>query len=279
MKQVATIKYAGLARNAEHYQLFSTLLAIVTEEFATTYKLTAFRTAFAASFAKENDAYLQNQAFEGTKTVEKANETCDRRFRLFERNVEVGELSDTPAEVEAAERIAFAMKPYKGAPGKPHAENIAMVKDMIGMLESDKYTSDVETLGLTSVLASLKQSVVDFEKAYAARAGERLARVSMDDMKTVRPVVEQDFANLASLITALYLVAAHVDKDAERTTALEAVVDRLNALILEYHKKLARRGIGSSSQTVSTDPEGGEDTEGAQETGKGPEPGERPGGL
>lgn len=279
MKQVATIKYAGLARNAEHYQLFSTLLAIVTEEFATTYKLTAFRTAFAASFAKENDAYLQNQAFEGTKTVEKANETCDRRFRLFERNVEVGELSDTPAEVEAAERIAFAMKPYKGAPGKPHAENIAMVKDMIGLLESDKYTSDVETLGLTSILASLKQSVVDFEKAYAARAGERLERVSMDDMKAVRPVVEQDFANLASLITALYLVAAHVDKDAERTTALEAVVDRLNALILEYHKKLARRGIGSSSQTVSTDPEGGEDTDGDPETGKGPEPGERPGGL
>ena len=69
MKQVETIKYAGLSRNAEHYQLFSALLAIVTEEFATTYKLTPFRTAFATSFAKENEAYLQNQAYEGTKTV------------------------------------------------------------------------------------------------------------------------------------------------------------------------------------------------------------------
>ena len=216
MKQVETIKYAGLSRNAEHYQLFSGLLAAVTEEFATTYKLTPFRTAFATSFAKENEAYLQNQAYEGTKTVEKANETCDRRFRLFERNVEVGELSDEPAEVEAAERIAFAMKPYKGAPSKPHAENIAMVKDLVEVLESDKYAADVETLGLTSVLASLKQSVVDFEAAYAARAGERLARTSMDGMKTIRPVVEQDFANLAALITALYLVAAHVDNDAER---------------------------------------------------------------
>ena len=279
MKQVETIKYAGLSRNAEHYQLFSGLLAAVTEEFATTYKLTPFRTAFATSFAKENEAYLQNQAYEGTKTVEKANETCDRRFRLFERNVEVGELSDEPAEVEAAERIAFAMKPYKGAPSKPHAENIAMVKDLVEVLESDKYAADVETLGLTSVLASLKQSVVDFETAYAARAGERLARTSMDGMKTIRPVVEQDFANLAALITALYLVAAHVDNDAERAAALGAVVDQMNALILDYHKKLARRGIGSSSQTVSTDPEA-PDTEEPETPEEPDEPDEeRPGGL
>lgn len=289
MKQVETIKYAGLSRNAEHYQLFSGLLAAVTEEFATTYKLTPFRTAFATSFAKENEAYLQNQAYEGTKTVEKANETCDRRFRLLERNVEVGELSDEPAEVEAAERIAYAMKPYKGAPSKPHAENIAMVKDLVEVLESDKYAADVETLGLTSVLVSLKQSVVDFETAYAARAGERLARTSMDGMKTIRPVVEQDFANLAALITALYLVAAHVDNDAERAAALEAIVDQMNALILDYHKKLARRGIGSSLQTVAEDPEGeGSGTEGAgegeEETPEEPEPepdpdDERPGGL
>lgn len=282
MKQIMTIKYGSYARNAEHYQLFSGLLAAVTEEFATTYKLTPFRTAFATSFAKENEAYLQNQAYEGTKTVEKANETCDRRFRLFERNVQVGELSDEPAEVEAAERIAYAMKPYKGAPSKPHAENIAMVKDLVEVLESDKYAADVETLGLTSVLASLKQSVVDFEAAYAARAGERLARASMDGMKTIRPVVEQDFANLAALITALYLVAAHVDNDTERATALEAVVDQMNALILDYHKKLARRGIGSSSQTVSTDPEGdgSETTDPDEETPEEPdEDEERPGGL
>ena len=278
MKQILQVKYGAQSRNAEHYQLFSGLLAIATEEFATTYKLTSFRAAFAASFAKENEAYLQNQAYEGTKTVEKANETCDRRFRLFERNVEVGELSDEPAEVEAAERIAFAMKPYKGAPSKPHAENIAMVKDLVEVLESDKYAADVETLGLTSVLASLKQSVVDFETAYAARAGERLARTSMDGMKTIRPVVEQDFANLAALITALYLVAAHVDNDAERATALEAVVDQMNALILDYHKKLARRGIGSSSQTVSTDPET-PDTEEPETPEEPEEGGERPGGL
>lgn len=278
MKQIMTIKYGSYARNAEHYQLFSGLLAIATEEFATTYKLTPFRTAFATSFGKENEAYLQNQAYEGTKTVEKANETCDRRFRLLERNVEVGELSDEPAEVEAAERIVYVMKPYKGAPSKPHAENIAMVKDLVEMLESDKYASDVETLGLTSVLASLKQSVVDFEAAYAARAGERLARTSMDGMKTIRPVVEQDFANLAALITALYLVAAHVDNDPERAAALETVIDQMNALILDYHKKLARRGIGSSSQTVSTDPET-PDTEEPETPQEPDEDEERPGGL
>lgn len=281
MKQIMTIKYSSYARNAEHYQLFSGLLAIATEEFATTYKLTDFRVAFATSFDKENDAYLQNQAYEGTKSVEKANEACDRRYRLLERNVQAAQLSDSDEEVEAAERIAYVMKPYKGAPNKPHAENIAMVKDLVDALESDKYASDVETLGLTSVLASLKQSVADFEAAYAARAGERLARASMDNMKTIRPVVEQDFANLAVLVTALYLVAAHVDNDAERAAALESVIDRMNALILDFHKKLARRGIGSTSQTNSSDPDGsGTEGDGSDEDTQEPGSGEeRPGGL
>ena len=74
-------------------------------------------------------------------------------------------------------------------------------------------------------------------------------------------------------------MAAHVDNDTERATALEAVVDQMNALILDYHKKLARRGIGSSSQTVSTDPET-PDTEDPETPEEPDEPDEeRPGGL
>ena len=67
MKQILQVKYGAQSRNAEHYQLFSGLLAIVTEEFATTYKLTPFRTAFATSFAKENRPICRIRRTKGRK--------------------------------------------------------------------------------------------------------------------------------------------------------------------------------------------------------------------
>lgn len=247
MKTILKVTYLGNARNAEHYQLYSSFLTIITEDFATKYKLTAARARFATSFAKENEAYLKNRAYEDTKLIDEKNTACDRRYRAFDLAVQSKLLGDTAAEVKAAERITFLMSPYKGAPNKPHAENIAMVKDLLEQLESDAYSTEIETLGLTTLVASLKTSVKEFEAALSKRASERLARVSSDNLLSIRPVVEQDFADLAQLITAIYLVATYVDKDTERVAEVEKVIDAVNAEIIRYQDTLSRRGIRNAS--------------------------------
>lgn len=270
MKKVLKITYCSAARNPEHYQLFSILLSLLTEEFATKYKLTAYREQFAASFAKENQAYLQNQAYESTKTLEEKDQACNRRFRSFSLAVQSKSLSDVAEDVAAAERLLFGMKPYQGAAEKAYAEEIAMIKDLISLMASDKYAADVSMLGLDTSLTALKLAVGEMEAALSAQANERLARKSNDNMKAARPMVERDFADLSELISALYLVAAYVDNDEEKSTELSALIDSMNAEISRFLDTLSRRGVGYS-------PKPGTDTEPGTEEEPQPEPEPEPG--
>lgn len=270
MKKILKVTYCSAARNPEHYQLFSMLLSLFTEELATKYKLTAYRDQFAASFAKENQAYLQNQAYEATKTLEEKDQACDRRFRSFSLAVQSKSFSDVADDVAAAERVLFGMKPYQGAADKPYAEEIAMIQDLVGLMESDKYTADITKLGLDASLAALKQAVGEMEAALSAQANERLTRKSNDNMKAARPMVERDFADLAELISALYLVAAYVDNDAEKGPELSALIDSMNAEISRFLDTLSRRGVGYS-------PKPGTDTEPGTDEEPKPEPEPEPG--
>lgn len=45
-------------------------LKIITIDFATKYKLTALRNAFAAAFESEDDTYLQSISFADTKEID-----------------------------------------------------------------------------------------------------------------------------------------------------------------------------------------------------------------
>ena len=248
MKEVSLINYIQKARNAEHFQLYSSLFALATPELAEKYGLTTYRNVFATAFENENRAYLANQSYTLTSVVNEKDALCDRRFRAFDLAIQSKQLSDAADEAAAASRLAYAMKPYKGAPNKPQAENIAMVKDMVELFE-EQYATDVETLGLTTQLANLKQVVEEFETALYGRADERLARVSVDNMSTIRPKVDAAFADFAKLFSACYLVAAYIDNDSEKAAELEEVIDSMNARILYYHDTLARRGIGTVSGT------------------------------
>lgn len=73
MKKIPLISYLKDSRNAEHYRLQEQLLAAISAQFATTYKIESFRTAYADLFAKEDEAYLQNQAYADTQSIEKAD--------------------------------------------------------------------------------------------------------------------------------------------------------------------------------------------------------------
>lgn len=241
MKNIIEIKYRTQSRNAEHYHLYSSLLACVSEEKAEKFKFKVYYSAFSSSFTKENDAYLQNRAYAGTKVIESKNEACYRQFRSFNMMVYSKQLGGKPEEVEAAEVLLYLLKPYAKATEKPLIEYIAMVKDLVDALDGDTYVKHIETLKISEQVEALKNSLIEFETAYQERSNEKLARAVMDNMKTIRPVVEKDFTNMANAINALYFVAANIDKDPEATAELEEIIDRINAVINGFHQVVSRR--------------------------------------
>ena len=254
MKKVIERKYLGVARNGEHYHLFLSLLQCVTRATAEELKILAVWLVFSDALDKENEAYLNSQKYENTVPLTEANKACDQRFSAFSMNVKAKAKSYVAEVAAAADRVVAAMEPYKGAARKAHAENIAMVLDMTEKLQSDKYAADIATLGLTADLEDLRQSAIVFDAALSAKANERLARVSAENMLEIRPVVEAAFADVADLLTAIYLVAAYVDQDTAKAAKVEAIIDKMNAEILRLIETLNRRGVGAKVETPSTDP-------------------------
>ena len=254
MKKVIDRKYLGLARNGEHYHLFLSLLKCVTRATAEELKILAVWLVFSDALDKENEAYLNSQKYENTLPLGEANKACDQRFSAFSMNVKAKVKSYDATMAAAADRVNAAMEPYKGAARKAHAENIAMVLDMTEKLQSDKYAADIATLGLTADLEDLRQSAIVFDAALSAKANERLARVSAANMLEIRPVVEAAFSDVADLLTAIYLVAAYVDKDTAKAAKVEAIIDQMNAEILRLIETLNRRGAGVKPEVPPTDP-------------------------
>lgn len=253
MKKIPEILYLKSARNAEHYNLQEALLKAVSTSFAAEYKLTELRDSYASLFDKEDSIYLQNKAFADTKELSDKDAVRDRLFRLVKLTIQSKQLSLIPAEVAAGDKLAFAMKPYSTAASKPDAENTAMVSDFVKKLQSDEYSSYVQTLGLTEVVASLKTANDEFAELYSRRADEKRVRTVTETLLQIRPQVDDAARKLFEAINAIYMVSEMIEKDAAKTAAIGAVIDAINAEIVQFSETLSRRGIGSKAKVNPDD--------------------------
>ena len=253
MKKIPEILYLKSARNAEHYNLHEALLKAVSTSFAAEYKLTELRDSYASLFDKEDSIYLQNKAFADTKELSDKDAVRDRLFRLVKLTIQSKQLSLIPAEVAAGDKLAFAMKPYSTAASKPDAENTAMVSDFVKKLQSDEYSSYVQTLGLTEVVASLKTANDEFAELYSRRADEKRVRTVTETLLQIRPQVDDAARKLFEAINAIYMVSEMIEKDAAKTAAIGAVIDAINAEIVQFSETLSRRGIGSKAKVNPDD--------------------------
>lgn len=253
MKKIGNLVYLNNARNAEHYNLYLQVLNIVTDDFATKYKVSALRNALAVAFANEDEAYLQSQAFENTKEIDEKDAVRDQRLRYINLTVQTKELSMVDAEVNAAKKLAFALAPYSNAASRPFAENTAMVEDLVRKLQSDAYASYVQALGLTESVATLKTANDEFVAVFSLRADEKRLRTVNDNLKKLRPAVDDAARKLFDALNALFLVNELVQKDQEVTTELGGVIDAINAQIVVFAETLSRRGVGKKAKIEPDD--------------------------
>lgn len=240
------------ARNAEHYQFHSDVLSIVTEEVAAAQKIESLRSEYVALFEKENAAFIQNRAYESTKDVEAKDRERDDLFLYIKQTVDSNLYCPVANKKAAAEKLSFAMKPYRSANTKAFAENTAQVTNLVQDLQSEAYAGYVELLGLTEAVAQLQVANNEFNAIYMGRSGEKLVRASNENMKSIRPKVDTAYRSLASAINALYQVNFLITRSATTEAELGGLIDGVNALIIQLHQTLSLRGAGSTAD-VNTD--------------------------
>lgn len=271
MKVLNEIKYLARSHNAEHWYLYDRLLALLSTEFITKFKLAFFTDKLKTQFAREDEAYSAITKSASTEEIADKDKARDSGLRRVDLGVQYGLYSDVPDEVEAAKRCMLVLDAHRGASEKSYAENTAEVADVVARFQSEEYASDIARLNLTEAVASLKQLNDAFNEAYTNRKPEQYARSTGDKMEVVRGEVDAAYADVADAINAIYIVAAYLEPVPEDAAEIKAVADAMNAEIYQFGLTLARRGVGTvtepteptdpepSDPTDPTDPEGGDE--------------------
>ena len=245
MKQINSDFSFHPARNAEHYQLHSDLLAAIPTSFAEAMTLAPLRADYQRLFDIENDCYLRNASYQDTPEVEAKDRCRDDRFAYVAQRITTARLSPVDAEAQAAARLAYPLAPYRDAARLNYSSNTAAVADFVQKMREPDHAADIATLGLTAAIDALDTANNDFNLTYTGRSAELLTRATSETMKTIRPQVDAAFKSLASAINALYQVNELVTRDASRQTEIGAVIDRANALLIQLQSTLSRAGVGS----------------------------------
>ena len=271
MKVLNEIKYLARSHNAEHWYLYDRLLALLSTEFITKFKLAFFTDKLKTQFAREDEAYSAITKSVSTAEIADKDKARDSGLRRVDLGVQYGLYSDVPDEVEAAKRCMLVLDAHRGASEKSYAENTAEVADVVARFQSEEYASDIARLNLTEAVASLKQLNDAFNEAYTGRKPEQYARSTGDKMEVVRGEVDAAYADVADAINAIYIVAAYLEPVPDDAAEIKAVADAMNAEIYQFSLTLARRGVGTvtepdepadpepSDPTDPTDPEGGDE--------------------
>lgn len=278
MKVLNEIKYLARSHNAEHWYLYDRLLALLSTEFITKFKLAFFTDKLKTQFAREDEAYSAITKSVSTAEIADKDKARDSGLRRVDLGVQYGLYSDVPDEVEAAKRCMLVLDAHRGASEKSYAENTAEVADVVARFQSEEYASDIARLNLTEAVASLKQLNDAFNEAYTNRKPEQYARSTGDKMEVVRGEVDAAYADVADAINAIYIVAAYLEPVPDDAAEIKAVADAMNAEIYQFSLTLARRGVGSVTEpTEPTDPEPSDPTD--PEQPEGGDEGGTPGGV
>lgn len=240
MKEIQTIRLVN-ARNGEHVQFHTDVLAVLTAELAATFKIETLHTVYAELFAREDAAFAISRGLASTADIETKDEARDRITRYLFQMIEAKRLSPVEAESKAAESVTVKISPYRNAHLKPYAQNTAEVANMVSDLQGDDCKEEVATLGIAATVEQLKTANDEFNAVYTGRSDEKLGRAQTDKMKTVRPLVDDAYRDVVKAINALYSVNALITKDADTETALAAVIDKLNALGLQLTETVSLR--------------------------------------
>lgn len=270
MRVLDELLYLPRAHDGEHWFLYSQIDALIKAEFVAKYKLTVFHSAFKASLSDENASFAAVTKSVTTEAIAAADDRRDKGLRRLDLGVQYALLDDEAARSEAAKRCMVVLDLHRGAASKSYAENTAAVADIVEQFQSDTYKADIETLGLTDVVATLKALNDEFQTVYMSRQPEQYARVKREKTRDARRRVDAAFEDLADAINAIYIMAAYIEPMAENAAEIKALADAINGAIYQFQLTLARRGVGKApaggEEETPSDPAnpGGGDDEGTE---------------
>ena len=242
------------ARNSEHYEAHKELIANITPEFTDAYGISHLRKNWVDLFAREEESYNTNVAYENTPKIQELDRTRERQFIFICKIIELMTCSIKEEQKEAAKRLAFVIKPFKRSHRQPYACTSAEFTVFVQRLRKPENAEAVSLLKLGPELDRLDQMNEEFKDIYHERIMLEYKRHIAEKMKDIRPKTDDAFHELVLMINALYRINKLVEHDEAKAEQINKVIDDVNAILLRLQRTLSQAGL-MDSPNLGTDPE------------------------
>ena len=241
MKEILYNFSKSRARNAQHVQFATDVLAAVPEETATAQGFAPQRTVFASATGDEQDCFQPDRGYLGTEEIEASDGKRDNIFYFYKHLIEAY-ANYCPDEVKknAGRTLLFAIQEAGDVAKSDYASETK--------LKQEPYAAALAEIGLSDAPTVIAEANDAFNAVYLKRSAEERDRKLDATMKTLRPVTDDAFNELAKAINALYAANELVTKDAEKSAALEKVIDDVNAIVVRFRKTISTASSASEEE-------------------------------
>ena len=270
MKEVIYDFPRSRAKNAQHVQFATDVLAAVTEEVATAQGFASQRSAFATATTAEQDCFKVSRKYVDTTEVASRDSVRDNVALFYRGIARVNAEYGLTAETRKAGQLVFDLFNNAGDVVRmDYASETATLTDLVGKMRETMYAEALTAIGIESAPDDIEEANDAFNAIYLQRSAAERDRAFAADMKTLRPATDEAFDSLAYAINALFAVNEMVTNDEGKRTALTKVIDDVNAIVVRFRKTIGQKSpSGSSSTDEPADEPGGETPEpgGGEET-------------
>ena len=270
MKEIIYDFPRSRAKNAQHVQFATDVLAAVTEEVATAQGFASQRSAFATATTAEQDCFKVSRKYVDTTEVASRDSVRDNVALFYRGIARVNAEYGLTAETRKAGQLVFDLFNNAGDVVRmDYASETATLTDLVGKMRETMYAEALTAIGIESAPDDIEEANDAFNAIYLQRSAAERDRAFAADMKTLRPATDEAFDSLAYAINALFAVNEMVTNDEGKRTALTTVIDDVNAIVVRFRKTIGQKSpSGSSSTDEPADEPGGETPEpgGGEET-------------
>lgn len=270
MKEIIYDFPRSRAKNAQHVQFATDVLAAVTEEVATAQGFASQRSAFATATTAEQDCFKVSRKYVDTTEVASRDSVRDNVALFYRGIARVNAEYGLTAETRKAGQLVFDLFNNAGDVVRmDYASETATLTDLVGKMRETMYAEALTAIGIESAPDDIEEANDAFNAIYLQRSAAERDRAFAADMKTLRPATDEAFDALAYAINALFAVNEMVTNDEGKRTALTKVIDDVNAIVVRFRKTIGQKSpSGSSSTDEPADEPGGETPEpgGGEET-------------
>lgn len=239
MKEIVFDYSRNPARNAQHLQFATDILAVVTEALAEKYLFAKPRENVAMVTMAEQECFKTDTAYAETALVESTDRTRDALFYLYGQITRAySQYAQDEAKRDAGVLLNRLFVVAGDAPRTDYAAETATLDDLVEKMGASPYTEALATLGIQTAPAEIKAANDAFNEVYLRRSASERVRSESQKMKTLRPQTDAALDNLFKTINAIYMVKVIANDDLDALNDLGDLIDNVNDISLRFQKTI-----------------------------------------